>query len=297
MHTPPASSFTISITAGTSYFQQTHQSVPVNAHHPLHLTSPSVTLALQVLIHNYHGLPKNAPSTHSYFRTSERKHDLYSLRMNVMFKEDVNGDDLVFGNDFDKSIWNSLPMGFSVGLNIIKYGIDPGLDGDVRGDKPYLYGPVLSSMNVINVSPPCQELPKWGDEEILREDMTQAGANGDGTGSEIPGDSAGRRKFFLKERHRKHFVFQKGRVYGFDFFNGFLDFNDFTVKLPGFSLQILKYWDGQPLRYVLKNRKTGEVYCAIVFTLIEKAEGEYAMVVQQEDVIKNVVNSGENDVD
>lgn len=45
---------------------------------------------------------------------------------------------------------------------------------------------------------------------------------------------------------------------------------DFSLRLPGFSLQVVKYIDekNHELRYVLKNRKTGEVYFVVLFTLI-----------------------------
>ena len=69
---------------------------------------------------------------------------------------------------------------------------------------------------------------------------------------------------------RETFTFEKGRLYQSDFFSiPFLDFNDFSLKLPGFSLNIIKYIDSKTheLRYTLKNRKTDEVYAVVMFTL------------------------------
>ena len=45
---------------------------------------------------------------------------------------------------------------------------------------------------------------------------------------------------------------------------------DFSLQLPGFKLNALKYIDekNQDLRYVLKNRQTGEVYFVVLFTLV-----------------------------
>jgi hypothetical protein len=45
---------------------------------------------------------------------------------------------------------------------------------------------------------------------------------------------------------------------------------DFSVKLPGFSVSVLKYVDekNHELRYVLKNKKTGDVIFVILFTLL-----------------------------
>lgn len=69
----------------------------------------------------------------------------------------------------------------------------------------------------------------------------------------LPPTSAARQKHFLAEQHRKDFVFEKGREYQCDFFNPYLDFNEFALKI-GYGLpaiSIIGHWDGQPLRYVL----------------------------------------------
>jgi hypothetical protein len=86
---------------------------------------------------------------------------------------------------------------------------------------------------------------------------------------EVPETEAARRKFFLQEENRRKWEWESGRTYGADFFNGYLDFNgmflsstrqdgftnarariDLALRLPGFTLPIMKYWDGQGLRFV-----------------------------------------------
>ncbi|KAF3219192.1 hypothetical protein TWF191_007987 [Orbilia oligospora] len=57
-----------------------------------------------------------------------------------------------------------------------------------------------------------------------------------------------------------------------DFYNPYLDFNEFALHLPGISIHILQYWDGQPLRYVLKNRIDQTVYLVVQFTLTPKED-------------------------
>ena len=48
-------------------------------------------------------------------------------------------------------------------------------------------------------------------------------------------------------------MFEAGREYKCDFFNPYLDFNEFALKigygLPNISM--IGHWDGQPLRYVV----------------------------------------------
>jgi len=109
----------------------------------------------------------------------------------------------------------------------------------------------------------------------LHEDVVEEGADGDEPTEvrerlHIPGDPDQRKKFFLEEANRKAFIFEKGRVYFVDFGNPYIGFSDFSLRLPGFSLQVAKYIDekNHKLRYTLKNRHTNETYLVVLFTLL-----------------------------
>ncbi|KAI0882351.1 DUF1769-domain-containing protein [Annulohypoxylon maeteangense] len=191
----------------------------------------------------------------------------------------ISGEDLQFGNDFDHPIRDRLPPGFSYAMNIVKWWIDPGLEGDAYADQPYLYGSALSSFNAIHVGPGEVNPEKgglWfeegGDEDGLK-GRQDVGA---------PGTAKDRMKWALKPFNKSRWVFQYGNTYCLDFFNPYLDFNEFSLRLPGFTLPIMKYWDGQSLRsspkrshtlrYVLRNRSTDQSYLVIVFTLYLKED-------------------------
>lgn len=128
--------------------------------------------------------------------------------------------------------------------------IDPGLDGDVYAEEPYLYGPLLSSINVLRVGNSLAGKEEGGDEggEKKMQDALEAetaaageevpdsdvvvleeGAEGDGQAAreaaQVPADAAARKKHFLQEARRKEFQFEEGRAYLCDFFNPYLDFN------------------------------------------------------------------------
>lgn len=118
-------------------------------------------------------------------------------------------------------------------------------------DQPYLYGPAASSVNTLHV----------GDKDIKdKDEVGEEGMVFEEGGSEsgvevrkakgVPETDAARKKFFLNEENRKGWEWEAGREYGCDFYNPYLDFNDFALRLPGFTLPIMKYWDGQGLRYV-----------------------------------------------
>ena len=178
----------------------------------------------------------------------------------------------MFGNDFDHPIRDRLPPGFGTAFNYVKSWIDPGLYGDPLADEPFLYGPLLSSVNVLRVggreardvdvgtrqeqTSSFQE--DFGreaeEEEIVDVEIVEEGADDeDGVRIreelDVPDTSSQRMKFFLSENKRKEFQFEEGRTYKCDFFNGYLDFNDFALRLPfGLSLNVVRHWDGQPLR-------------------------------------------------
>jgi hypothetical protein len=129
----------------------------------------------------------------------------------------------------------------------------------VYGDKPYLYGALLSSINVLRIgSKPPGDVNK-AEEKEGEAVVYEEGADGDGEAirkeKSIPSISGQRQKYFLTEAHRKDFEFEAGREYKCDFFNPYLDFNEFALKI-GYGLpaiSIIGNWDGQPLRYVVFN--------------------------------------------
>ena len=114
-----------------------------------------------------------------------------------------------------------------------------------------------------------QDFPAPGGENVTRE-------GADGSGQEerdrlgLPENNEKRRKYFLDAKNREGFVFQKGRCYEADFFNPYLDFGNCALKLPGFSLNVIKYVDQKShcLRYVFKNRETGNVYLNVNIALL-----------------------------
>jgi hypothetical protein len=132
----------------------------------------------------------------------------------------------------------------------------------------------------------------------------------DGTGKDLreqlglPENNEKRRKYFLDAKNRQSFVFEKGRCYQGDFYNPYLDFGNFALKLPGFTLKVIKYVGDKThcLRYVFKNRETGDMYFNVNFKLLWGEELQKALAVdgneeveatqrgRTEDVPSNVTN-------
>lgn len=297
-----ARKYQLRVSAGLSYDITTHVLVPVNAPRTVHLNSEHMLLSLAVRIKKFTGVPTSSPTTSPYFTHPLHKSDQYSISFTFIPKVNIPGNDLIFGNDFDRPIRDRLPPGFNQAFKIAKWFVDPGLEGDPYSDKPYLYGPALSSWNVLRIGPKVfepekqnQHAVRQGDEpqpekkpthikeadawklpnaESFHETVVEEG--GEGSGSEVrsslsvPPDSSSRKKHFLTESNRQSFTFEAGRLYQSDFGNPFLDFNDFSLKLPGFSLNVIKYVDEKTheLRYVLKNKTTDDIYAVVLFSLL-----------------------------
>jgi len=250
-----ADKYVIRVTAGSSRDVGSHTVVPVNAAKPVEIDTPHMSIALNVRVQNYGGLPRGSPPSSPYFDTEPHRTagDQYSIALRFTPKHPPGGrgdkgiaaPDLQWGNDFDQPIRNRLPPGFGTAMNIVKWWIDPGLDGDVYADQPYLYGPALSSFNSVHVGKGEDDPGKgglWfeegGDEKGLaaRREMG------------CPDDSSGRKKWALRAEGKETWLWEYGQTYGVDFYNAYLDFNEFALRLPGFHLPIMKYWDGQGLR-------------------------------------------------
>ncbi|KAI4111645.1 MAG: hypothetical protein LQ339_000516 [Xanthoria mediterranea] len=273
-----ADKYLLRVTAGPSYDPSSHQVIAVNSGIPTSIQSPVCSASISVRIQNYHGLPHGSPSTSSYFSHPPHTHDQYSIGFSFVPHRTINGKSLVFGNDFEHPIRDRIPPGFNAAFRIVKWAIDPGLDGDVYADKPYLYGNALSSMNVLSVGPKAgkEDIEKQFAESMNNEEAIKEGGFDGGQevreDLNIPDNAAARQKWFLGGHERlEHWEWEEGRLYKADFFNPYLDFNEFALKLPGFSLKVLGYLGGEDyLRYVLKDKDTGEVLFVVVFTLLPK---------------------------
>jgi hypothetical protein len=155
--------------------------------------------------------------------------------------------------------------------------LDPGLYSDAYCDEPYLYGPALSGLFTLNIGEKTDIVSAR--EQLQQFDQQTGGVveeGGTGSGQtirqqhNIPSKWKKRRKHFLDASALEGFTFEKGRMYHADFFNPHLDFANFSLRLPGFSISVAKYIDEKThhLRYVLKNRGTGEVLFVVFFKLL-----------------------------
>ena len=113
-------------------------------------------------------------------------------------------------------------MGFNAALRLVKWTLDPSIDGDAYADKPYLYSPALATWNQFRIG--GKKFQDMTGDYVVRE-----GADGEGVEVrdqlQIPETPDARRKHFQKEGNRQGFVFEAGRSYLADFGNRYLCFS------------------------------------------------------------------------
>lgn len=178
-----------------------------------------------ILRHELAAPNSSAPPSSPYFSHPSRKSARYSISFAIVPKRGISADSLLLGNDFDHPIRHQLPPFFGQALHFVKSWIDPGLEGDAYADEPYLYGPMVSSVNALRIADKGNGATITVDED----EVIEEGASGSGEQIRkdlgIPITSSARQKHFLDQEQRKAFTLEEGRKYEADFFNGYLDFN------------------------------------------------------------------------
>jgi hypothetical protein len=266
-----ADKYFIQVTSGTSFEDSKAKQITINGP----ATQLSKNAKVAVRIKEYQGLPEGSPATSPYFDDHAHTHDTYSIAVSWIPEEDIDADDLVWGIELINPIRDRIPGRFiTTAFNIVKRFVDSSLQCDPDADQPWVNGPALCSTAItfsIGSKGTC-ELPAILSEGSLSSDSTVRQSHN------IPPSESARRKHFLDEQKRKDFTFEKGRCYAFDFHNGYIDWKNYALKLPGFSFGVLKYINDRThtTRFVLKSRKTGKVFVATTFRLLYGEELEKA---------------------
>ncbi|KAI5810524.1 hypothetical protein BZA77DRAFT_170804 [Pyronema omphalodes] len=237
------------------------------APNPTTPTKLSSSTSVRVHIRDFKGVPAPETDSKEYFSHPNHNTDLFAIHFFFTPPEDIPGADLILANTFDRPIRDHLPYFFPAAWRCLQW-VDPGIQGDCYSDKPEVFGSVLGSANYLSVSP-------VDGAAVIEEDMPE----------DVPQTAADRKKYFLDERRRKEWVWKKGQAYAWDFCNGMMDFNEISVRIPGlgFKIDVFKYWDGQPLRFTLKNKTTGEIYGCVVIQPREE-EGMDVSETEESDI-------------
>ncbi|KAI8611100.1 hypothetical protein BC830DRAFT_1069133 [Chytriomyces sp. MP71] len=117
---------------------------------PQFVDSPFFVGNVCVRVRNFRGV---VPEGHAagptadtpYFGTRRR---LFSIQLQGRFKHEYSADDVVFGAEFEHKV--NPPTGAWLAMKFANM-IDPALVADLYSETPWLYSPMLCSMNIANV--------------------------------------------------------------------------------------------------------------------------------------------------
>ncbi|TFK92352.1 DUF1769-domain-containing protein [Polyporus arcularius HHB13444] len=193
-----------------------------------------------------------------YFR--KRSGVTWSIQMQGRFLKEYTADDLLFGNIFDRPL--KLPWVFSVAVKFMNF-VDPTLEHDLgSSSKPWALSPLIATMPYFahrRIQPGAPE-PPFPPKEPTGDDTTQlrtTSANGNGKNAKTKDSPSKRRGYFTNALRRQEVVFGPEDLVTTDFCYDFLTFSPdgILLNLPGgLSIEMTKYWDGQPVRFVCCER-------------------------------------------
>ncbi|KAH8556377.1 hypothetical protein BGW37DRAFT_448052 [Umbelopsis sp. PMI_123] len=248
----------LQVRAGTSI--ETLQKIVINDDaNPFELNSDAFNGRGVVRVRDYTGVNKAAAQSSQYF---DAYSDMFSIQVQGRFLIPATADDIVFGNAFDTPL--RLPPGSSIALRFAKW-FDPAIELDLYADKPKAFSPLVVTMNTLKVQVSPNTLPPW---------PSSSGERIDEDPSIFNIEAGQRRKVLCDSGKRKNFKIKPDMVFTMDFYNGYLNFDKCAIQIPGFEIQVLKYWDGQPLRYIAKMRDDSATFFIIEFTLVDEQTSE-----------------------
>ncbi|ORZ03600.1 hypothetical protein BCR43DRAFT_560255 [Syncephalastrum racemosum] len=225
------------------------QTVPINNDaQPVQIQSPSFDGHVFVRVRGH------TPESR-YFDTRD---DTFCVAVAGRFlTPHLTADDILFGNQFERPL--KLPTGSSIAVRFAQW-YDPGLQADLYSERPAAFSPLIVTMNRLyvknNVSDDIIAAPLEEDVTDLSFDLRE------------PKD---RKSFYSAPQTRKAVDISSNQTWAMEFANPYIDFNKCTIKLPGFEINVLQYWDGQPLRYYAKSRDDSAVFFIVEFDLFDPA--------------------------
>lgn len=143
----------------------------------------------------------------------------FSIMIQGRFKDEPNGNDIVFGNVWNHPIKQWLPYGTSAAVKFAETVVDPTLETDLYSDEPWALSPFLSTMNLISVShlSPSDSIPEFKG-ELIKESISELfnpKVNNDALDSDseelkaIEGHADKRRKYMALKENREKIILTK----------------------------------------------------------------------------------------
>ncbi|KAI8330721.1 hypothetical protein BC941DRAFT_506130 [Chlamydoabsidia padenii] len=159
----------------------------------------------------------------------------------------TTADDILFGQQYESPL--VLPVGVGM-LDKFTQWWDPGLDMHLDEDRPYAFSPLVVSFNKLHIIQLEEEEEKT--DKYLKCDSSAEVKYPfeEDTRVVVPEfkqilASRRRQHYFTDIENRRRAKVGSDQVWIGDFFNGNLDMMNGTIQVPGFSINALKYYNGQ----------------------------------------------------
>uniref|UniRef100_D8QKE7 Domain of unknown function at the cortex 1 domain-containing protein n=1 Tax=Schizophyllum commune (strain H4-8 / FGSC 9210) TaxID=578458 RepID=D8QKE7_SCHCM len=212
-----------------------------------------------------------------YFGRADRQGVTWSIQVQGRFLKPHPASNILFGNIFDRPL--RLPWGSGAALKFMSF-IDPTLTHDLGSQTtPWALSPLVSTMPYLDISPAGQEPAFPHGDKVSGSPSSEPSPVSSPEASRPPSkapsqalaedaadalswtfDNASARKaHFSTPAAREEAVLGPDTVVTCDFAYGFLSFSpSISLVLPGgLSFDLMRYWDGQPVRFVCCERASG----------------------------------------
>jgi hypothetical protein len=199
-----------------------------------------------IIVRVAHSRKQNPAYFHGKYRT-------FSIQFrNAQWKTKWQAEDIFFGAVFDGPI--NPPFGSSIALKCARL-IDPSLEADLYSHQPWILSPLLCAFNDLVVSN--------GKENCEIDEMYMSENNALLFGKNITNSQ--RRARLKSKAELSKCEIRPEFVFSGDFYGPILDLVKMTLNL-GIHVNIEKYINEQPIRFLAKSKSTGTVFFVIEFS-------------------------------
>ncbi|CAE6396145.1 unnamed protein product [Rhizoctonia solani] len=186
-------------------------------------------------------------SKNTYFNDESRTARTWSIGIQGRFLQEINGNDILFGNVFDRPL--NLPWGFSA---VLSFAQSPFLS-----TMPYLQRIELDPAAPIPTGLPAPITTERSRPALAPRELRL---------------SWGRRASFIKCLLRVAFLITltPRDLIQADFVHGHIQFPSLTIALPGgVQFDLMYYYDERPVHFVCRKRGTEDTFFVVSFTVIK----------------------------
>ncbi|KAI0792507.1 DUF1769-domain-containing protein [Abortiporus biennis] len=269
------------VSAGPSFEQL--QPVEVNTDKATPVSSEEFEGQVAVYIKGF--IDENGRVEHSnYFE--KRKGVTWSIQVQGRFLQRRSADDILFGNTFERPLRH--PWLIGTALKFMHY-IDPSLEHDLTSrTKPWALAPLVATMPHLMHHPTHEthHIPQFPSSQPITDHTPSLISHHHHKGKEgkAKANFSKRRSHFQNPAKRKEVMLGPEDVITADFCYDFLNFSadGIVLRLPGgISFDLMRYWDGQPVRFQCCERipkgetvdglPWGRVFWCVVIELAEDA--------------------------